>query len=314
MLKYKMTDNTLMVNGRVLHQIVALKDFGMIKKGDLGGWIEDYSNLSQEGKAWVTNNACVYAFAKVSMNAFVGGNARVAGKAVVTENAIVQNNAYIYGNAEVSGHAHVCSNAHIYGDACVYGNAVIRGNAHIYGFTSIYDLADVYDNAYVYGHACVSDNALVCDNARVYDYGRVGLNAFVGGNAVVCENMTVNYSKIVTDLRTDIAASLRGQRSLLMEGHKVGAYKIVNKDLTSFYDKDFTYKIGEVAEVENPDETNASCASGLHFSNLTYWDCHVDNYFNRVYLVAETALNDIITIQQGKIRCRKAKILNAVDI
>ena len=32
MLKYKMTDNTLMVNGRVLHQIVALKDFGMIKK------------------------------------------------------------------------------------------------------------------------------------------------------------------------------------------------------------------------------------------------------------------------------------------
>ena len=314
MLKYKMTDNTLMVNGRILHQIVALKDFGMVSKGELGGWIEDYSNLSQEGKAWVANNACVYASARVSQNAFIGGSARVAGKALVTENALVNGNAYVYENAEVSDNAYVIGNAHIYGDACVYGNAVIRGNAHIYGFASIYDLASVYDNAYVYGHACVSGVVLVCDNARIYDYGRVGLNAFVGGNAVVCEDMDVCYSKIITDLRTDITASLRGQCNLLVEGNKVRAYKIVNKDLTSLYDKNFTYKIGEVAEVENPDETNASCASGLHFSNLTYWDCHVDNYFNRVYLVAEIDVNDIITIQQGKIRCRKAKILNAVSI
>lgn len=314
MLKYKMTDNTLMVNGRVLHQIVALRDFGMISKGELGGWIETYNNLDQEGKAWVTNNACVYESARVFQNAFIGGSARVAGKALVTENALVNGNAYVYENAEVHGHAYVMGNAHIYGDACVGCSAAIRGNAHVYGCAVIRDLAEVYDNAYVYGNARVSEDALVCGNARVYGYGRVGLNAFVGGNAVVCEDMDVCYSKITTDLRTDITASLRGQCNLLVEGNKVRAYKIVNKDLTSLYDKNFTYKIGEVAEVENPDETNASCASGLHFSNLTYWDCHVDNYFNRVYLVAEIDVNDIITIQQGKIRCRKAKILNAVDI
>lgn len=314
MLKYKMTDNTLMVNGRILHQIEALKDFGMVSKGELGGWIEDYNNLDQEGKAWVANNACVYESARVFQNAFIGGSARVAGKALVTENALVNGNAYVYENAEVHGHAYVMGNAHIYGDACVGCSAAIRGNAHVYGCAVIRDLAEVYDNAYVYGNARVSENALVCGNARVYGYGRVGLNAFVGGNAVVCEDMDVCYSKITTDLRTDIAASLRGQCNLLLEGNKVRAYKIVNKDLTSFYDKNFTYKIGEVAEVENPDETNASCASGLHFSNLTYWDCHVDNYFNRVYLVAEIDVNDIITIQQGKIRCRKAKILNAVSI
>lgn len=314
MLKYKMTDNTLMVNGRVLHQIEALKDFSVIRKGDLGGWIEDYSNLDQEGKAWVADNAFVYGFARVLQNAFVDGNARIAGKALVTENALVSGNACVYENAEVRNNAYVMGNAHIYGDACVYDNAAIRGTVHIYGCAVIRDLADVYDNVYVYGHACVSGNALVCGNARVYDFGRVGSNAFVGGNAVVCEEMNVRYSKVITDLRTDIAASLRGQCNLLVEGNKVRAYKIVNKDLTSLYDKNFTYKIGEVAEVKNPDETIASCASGLHFSNLTYWDCHTDGYFNKVYLVAEIDVNDIITIQQGKIRCRKAKILNAVDI
>lgn len=314
MLKYKMTDNTLMVNDRVLHQIVALKDFGIIRKGDLGGWIEDYSNLDQEGKAWVADNAWVYASARVTQNAFIGHMARVAGTARVTDDVVVYGNAYIYGNAEVSGHAYVCGNAHIYGNACVYGNAVIRGNAHIYSFAHIYDLADVYDNAYVYGCAHVSENALVCGNARICDYSHVGLNVFVGGKAVVCEEMDVSYSKIITDLRTDIIASLRGQCNLLVEGNKVRAYKIVNKDLTSLYDKNFTYKIGEVVEAENPSETKASCASGLHFSNLTYWDSHAADYFNKVYLVAEIDVNDIITIQRGKIRCRKAKILNAVAI
>lgn len=272
MLKYKMTDNTLVVDGRVLHQIVALKDFGMIKKGDLGGWIEDYSNLSQEGRVWIADNACVYASARVIQNAFVCNNARIAGTALVA------------GDAFIGGNAYVCE------ETCVCGNA------------------------YVYGKTCVSGKALVGENARIYGNARVGLEAWVYENAVVCEEMVVNYSKITTDLRTDIAASLRGQCNLLLEGNKVRAYKVVNKDLTSIHDKKFTYKVGEIAEVENPDETNASCASGLHFSNLTYWDCHVDNYFNRVYLVAEIDVNDIITIQQGKIRCRKAKILNAVSI
>lgn len=314
MLKYKMTDNTLMVNGRILHQIEALKDFGMVRKGKLGGWIEDYKNLSQEGKAWVADNACVYASARIIQDALICDNARISGAALVAGNAFINGNACVYEGAEVTGYARVYGNPHIYGRAQVYCNAVIHGNAHVYGLANIYDHAQVYGNAYVYDSTCVSGDAVVSDNARIYGHAHVGFKAFVCENAVVCEEMKVNYSKITSDLRTDIAASLRGQCNLLLEGNKTRAYKIVNKDLTSIYDKNFTYKMGEVAEVENPNETNASCASGLHFSNLTYWDCYVDNYFNRVYLVAEIDVNDIITIQQGKIRCRKAKILNAVSI
>ena len=117
-------------------------------------------------------------------------------------------------------------------------NAVIQNNAHVYGYATI-RLAEVCDNAYIYDCACVTEDAVVCGNARVYGYGYVSLKAFVGGNAVVCEEMNVSYSKITTDLRTDIAASLRGQCNLLLEGNKVRAYKIVNKDLASLYDKKF---------------------------------------------------------------------------
>ena len=314
MLKYEMTDNTLMVNDRVLHQIVALKDFGIVRKGDLGGWIEDYSNLDQEGKAWVAGNACVYASAKVTRNAYVGNNARIAGTVLVTDDAFVGGNAYIYENATICSHASIKNNAHVYGDAYIGCHAIITDNAHVYGDAYVCDDAVVFNNAYVYNEASVNGKATVGGNARVYGRACVSFDVHVSENAIVCEEMNVCYSKITTDLRTDIAASLRGQCNLLLEGNKVRAYKIVNKDLTSLYDKNFTYKIGEVAEVENPNETNASCASGLHFSNLTYWDDHVADYFNKVYLVAEIDVNDIITIQRGKIRCRKAKILNAVAI
>ncbi|EJF98611.1 hypothetical protein MEI_00181 [Bartonella vinsonii subsp. arupensis Pm136co] len=37
MKKYELTDQTIDVDGFTLHRIRALRDFGKVKKGDLGG-------------------------------------------------------------------------------------------------------------------------------------------------------------------------------------------------------------------------------------------------------------------------------------
>ena len=42
--KYKLTDETIKLNGVTLYRIEALKDFGEIKKGDEGGFIESENN------------------------------------------------------------------------------------------------------------------------------------------------------------------------------------------------------------------------------------------------------------------------------
>lgn len=87
--KYKLTDETIEVFGKTLHRIKALRDFGDIKTGDIGGFIENEINLSHEGDCWVYNGAkvfdCaqVYENAKVSDNAEVFGNARVSGNNTV---------------------------------------------------------------------------------------------------------------------------------------------------------------------------------------------------------------------------------------
>lgn len=58
--KYKLTDETINLNGVTLYRIEAIKDFGEIKKGDKGGFIESENNLALEGNAWVSDDACVY--------------------------------------------------------------------------------------------------------------------------------------------------------------------------------------------------------------------------------------------------------------
>ena len=110
-----------------LYRIKALKDFANVKAGDLGGWIERESNLSQDGNCWVYENARVYEDAKVYGDAMVSGNAKVYG------DAMVSGNAWVYGDAEVSGNAKVSGNAGVYGDAEVYGNAKVSGNAWVSG-------------------------------------------------------------------------------------------------------------------------------------------------------------------------------------
>lgn len=58
--KYKLTEETLKIYGHVLHRIMALRDFGDVRKGDIGGWVENEGNLSHDDDCWVYNKAEVY--------------------------------------------------------------------------------------------------------------------------------------------------------------------------------------------------------------------------------------------------------------
>jgi len=101
MKKYKLTEETKISEwtGKKITRIEAIIDFGSVKAGAKGGFVEDERNLDIEntsGDAWVYGDAEVY------------GNARVYG------------NAQVYGNAEVFGDAWVSGDARVYGDKVLY--------------------------------------------------------------------------------------------------------------------------------------------------------------------------------------------------
>ena len=75
--------------GSTLYRIKALRDFGGVKAGDLGGYVESESNLAHEGTCWVYDTARVCGTARVYGNARVCGNARVYGNAWVCGSAVV---------------------------------------------------------------------------------------------------------------------------------------------------------------------------------------------------------------------------------
>lgn len=94
-MKYELTTESIIVNGVTLYRIKALKDFGRLKKGDLGGFVESEKNLSQEGDAQIAENTKVFGFAEVKGHAIIKGDITVSG------------------NAKISG------------DNCIYGSATI---------------------------------------------------------------------------------------------------------------------------------------------------------------------------------------------
>ena len=110
-MKYKLTKNKKTIGEITLYQIEALKDFLNVKKGDLGGWIEKESNLSQQGDCWVSGDARVYGRAMVCDNAQVSGDAWVYGRAMVFDNSQVSGDARVSGNDRVSGNARVSGRA-----------------------------------------------------------------------------------------------------------------------------------------------------------------------------------------------------------
>lgn len=122
--KYEFTGETKTVpygsfGSVTLHRIRAVADFGDVKAGQLGGWIESEHRLSQKGNAFVYDEAQVYP------------NAHVEGNAQIREKALIYGNAYVYGDAKISG------NAEVYGYARICGEMVINGNTHVCGETVV---------------------------------------------------------------------------------------------------------------------------------------------------------------------------------
>ena len=77
MKKYELTEETVTVYGKTLYRIRAVRDFGSVKTGEFGGYIEKEENLSHFDNAWVCGDAKVYGNARVYDDAWVSGNAEV---------------------------------------------------------------------------------------------------------------------------------------------------------------------------------------------------------------------------------------------
>ena len=169
-LKFKLTDETIEVNGKTLYRIEALKDFSNVKKGDKGGFIEKEKNLSHLGNAWVYDNA------KVFDNAEIFGNAAVRGMAQIYDYAKILECAIISGYVQIYGRSHVLGYARVYGMVQIYDDSVV-GN-----------YAKIYDAAIICGYSRICDHVIVCNNAVIKDVK-------ISGDIIISHDAKISSNK-----------------------------------------------------------------------------------------------------------------------
>jgi len=117
------TDDCIEHAGKKLYRIRALRDFGYVKAGEVGGYIEKEENLSHDGNSWVYDDAFVFSDARIFDNAQVGGDAQVYDHAQVYDRARVCGHAKVCGHEEVSSHVRMCGNAKV-SHATLHGQAL----------------------------------------------------------------------------------------------------------------------------------------------------------------------------------------------
>lgn len=318
--KYELTDETMEYGGYTLHRIRALRDIRLVtgntlRAGSLGGWVETVWNLSDKGNCWVHNDAMVM------------GVACVMGDALVLHNSIVYDSAIIDGSAKIEGKSTI--NRH----SCISGTALVRNStvtdfATVNGLARILNDGDIRSN--ITDHGEVGDHATV-KGGTVTDRAVAAGTCFVRCNGVLSQHQYVCSGNVISDISEDLSESIRLQTGLIPVNGKVIAYKQVRKGengvFCSMYDADFVYEVGKVVEVQNPNtDPTVSCGSGLHFSNANYWNDMAHGIVTEglkrenatirdtSFLAAEINLDDVLAVQEGKIRCRRAKIIGSYDI
>ena len=122
--KYKLTDETIIHNGKTLYRIEALRNFSTIKQGEKGGFVESKRNLSQEGNCWIYDNAKVF------------DNARIRDNALVYGESCIRDNSIIYDHANVFGYVCISGKSRIYGAVAIQDHAIIK-NSHVFGYVTI---------------------------------------------------------------------------------------------------------------------------------------------------------------------------------
>src|ERR1700720_202047 len=146
--KYELVpDRQIVVAGTTLYRIRGVKDFGNVKGGALGGFLQSERNLSHDGNCWVADDAQVYD------EAVITDDAQIRGRGRVYDHGHVSDKGQVLGNAQVFEHGWVFKNGLVFDNSKVFGAAQVRDNGMAYGDSEIFDDVRIVNRGQVSGHA-----------------------------------------------------------------------------------------------------------------------------------------------------------------
>lgn len=195
--KYALTKDFMRIDGHFVKRIVALKNFGEIKKGVKGGWVQSEDNLSQEGDCWIYPDGVVVQNAVVKDNAKVYSGV-VCNSAVIKDDAIIGRTHCKFGKPHIMGNATICENAQVHDNAIVGDFATMSGNsnatdyARVEGNAILTDDTHIFHYAYMFDNAKLKDNAFLCGHAKIGGETTLVDRCFISDDSVLIGNQTLS--------------------------------------------------------------------------------------------------------------------------
>ncbi|WBM68843.1 YdcK family protein [Buttiauxella sp. WJP83] len=250
-----------------LWQVMALYDFGDVKAGQLGGWIENEDNLSQHGHCWIYGSECVvYGGSNVADDAQIHGSstlchqAHVSGKSFV-EQSLISGECHIFDAARILNGSQVIAVRGLTADEDqllkIYGNATVNASrvvhqAQIFG-NAIVNNAFIEHRAEVFGHAVLEgndeNNIWICDCARVFDNARIiagrgddqiptiRYSSQVYGNALIEGDCVLKHQVNIFDDATLIGGPIQLDNQVQIYGQARVTGNVLIENNVQIYDK-----------------------------------------------------------------------------
>lgn len=166
--KYKILKNKgrrkIPFSNKYKYRIQALKDFGDVKAGDIGGFVENENNLSQEGLCWIYDDAYCGNDARILHNAKMYNNSFACGKACLLDNvrmydnSIITDNCYARDNVILSGNAVISENVRLYNNVFIK-DAYVKGDMFIYQDVNISGKFNITEDVDFTGDAIISNRS-----------------------------------------------------------------------------------------------------------------------------------------------------------
>ena len=239
--KYKLLeDETIEYNGRTLHRIQALKDFGNVKKGQKGGYIQSERNLSHEGNCWIHDDAMAMDDSKVLDNAMIFDNALMFDHATMYDNSsmfdktsmyyctTMYDDASMHNHASMHDHASMRDNASMRDFSSMHWNssmrdnasmrdyATMRGHSSMHDDTSMRDCATMRDNTSMHNYASMHDHATMHDESEMRDYSKMYGYSRIARNSILFNDVC---------LRSAIEDTILESNNEFIEFDSIGEYK-----------------------------------------------------------------------------------------
>ncbi len=170
--KYEFTGETLLYEGVLLQQIVAIRDIYthhdympanalVTVAGTVGGWIESESSLSHSGGCFVYDDAKVFNHSAVHHNACIRNEAVIANHSMIYDNAIVKD------NARVDYHSSLCNYAR------ATNKSLIKNHSHLSDCASATNNS-IVNSAFLNYFADIGKDAYITSREDYLVIGNVG--------------------------------------------------------------------------------------------------------------------------------------------